>query len=103
MSVEALTAEGYKLVRATALGPTAAVSVGAGAAANVDLVVQANPAKILAIEALKSLSGLPDGIVLVGVTYPDLSTVRIRCFNHTTAAISIAANSVTAEILAKGV
>jgi hypothetical protein len=101
VSVEALTADGWKVVEATATGPAAAVSVGAGAAADVDLTVAASPASIKKILALKSISGLPDGIVLVGVTYPTSTTVRVRVFNHTAAAISIAANSVTASVLAK--
>jgi len=101
MSVEVLTAEGYKLVRATASGPAAATSVAATTAANVDLTIAANPAKILAIEALKSISGLPSGVVLVGITYPDLATVRITVYNTTAAAVTIAAGSISAEILAK--
>jgi hypothetical protein len=101
VSVEALTADGWKIVEATATGPAAAVSVGAGAAADVDLAVAANPASIKEVLALKSLSGLPDGVVLVGVSYPSPTTVRVRVFNPTAAAITIAANSVTAAVSAK--
>jgi hypothetical protein len=101
MSVQALTAEGWKIVLANASGPAAAVSVDAGAAADVDLTVAANPANIREILALKSVTGLPDGIVLVGVTYPDLATVRVRVLNHSAAAITIAAGSVSAVIMAK--
>jgi len=101
MSVEALTAEGFKLVLATASGPATTVSVGAGAAANVDLTVAANPGVIREILSLKSLTGLPDGIVLVGVSYPALTTIRVRVFNHTTSSINITAGSVSASVLAK--
>lgn len=101
MSVEASTVEGWKLVLATAVGPSTTVSVGAGAAANVDLAVSANPAVIREVLGFRSVSGLPDGIVLVGVSYPDISTVRIRVLNHATASIQITANSVTASILCK--
>jgi len=101
MSVEALTADGLKIVLATAVGPGAATSVAAGAAANIDLVVQPNPAVIRKILGFTSVSGLPDGLVLEYVTYPDIATVRVRVFNPTAAAISVAANAVTATILAK--
>jgi hypothetical protein len=101
MSVEALTADGWKVVEATATGPAATVSVGAGTAANVDLAVAANPASIKEVLALKSLSGLPDGVVLVGVSYPSPTTVRVRVFNPTTSDINVTANSVTAAVLAK--
>lgn len=101
MSVEASTREGWKLVLASATGPSTTVPVGAGANANVDLTISANPAVIREILGLKSISGLPDGIVLVGITYPDTSTVRIRVLNHSTSTVSITANSVSASILCK--
>jgi hypothetical protein len=101
MSIQALTAEGWKIVLATASGPASTVSVGAGAAADVDLTVSANPASIKAILALGSVSGLPTGIVLVGVSYPNLSTVRIRVYNPTTSSINVTANSVSATVLAR--
>jgi len=103
MSVEALTAEGYKLVTATASGPASNVAVSAGAAANVDLTITANPARILSIEALKSISGLPDGVVLVGVSYPSLTTVRARVFNPTSTDKTVSAGTVSAEILCKAI
>jgi len=101
MSVEALTADGWKIVKATATGPATNVAVSAGAAANVDLTVAANPALIKEILALKSVSGLPDGVVLASVSYPSLTTIRLRVFNPTTTDITVTANSVTAEIIAK--
>jgi len=101
MSVEALTADGFKIVIATASGPATAVSVGAGAVADVDLTVVANPAVVREILGLRSLTGLPSGIVLVGVSYPNVNTVRIRVHNVTAAAITITAGSVTATVLAK--
>ncbi len=101
MSVQALTVEGWKLVLASASGPASDVSVGAGAAANVDLTVAANPALIKEVLGLRTVSGLPDGVVLANVTYPNLSTVRIRVFNPTSGAITIAAGAVSASVLAK--
>ncbi len=101
MSVQALTAEGWKLVLASASGPAAAVSVATGAAADVDLTVAANPALIKEILGLKSISGLPDGIVLAGITCPNLNTIRVRVYNPTGGAITIAAGAVSASVLAK--
>ena len=101
MSVQALTADGWKVVIATATGPSTTQVVNAGTAANVDLTVAANPASIKEILALKSVSGLPDGIVLVSISYPSLTTVRIRVFNPTDGNINITANSVTASVIAK--
>ncbi len=102
MSVQALTADGWKLVIATASGPATNTTVNGGAAGNVDLTVAANPAIIREILGLKSITGLPDGIVLVGVTYPNLATVRISVFNPTTTNITISANTVSASVLARG-
>jgi hypothetical protein len=101
LSVHALTADGWKLVTATATGPGLAVTVAAGANADIDLTVAANPANIKAVLGFISLAGLPDGIDLVGVTYPNLATVRVRVRNNTTGPITIAAGSVSASILAK--
>ena len=101
MSVEALTAEGFKVVLASASGPSSDTVVSAGGAANVDLSVASNPANILEILALKSVSGLPDGVVLVGVSFPSTSTVRLRVFNPTGGDLTVTADSVTAYVLAK--
>jgi hypothetical protein len=102
MSVQALVG-GYKLVLANATGPSAAVSVAAGASANVDLAVAAGPAILHAILGLCSVSGLPSGVVLAGISYPNVNTVRLTVFNPTGAAVTVSANSVTATVLAKAV
>jgi hypothetical protein len=101
MSVEALTADGIKIVLATAVGPSSNTVVSAGGAANIDLAVQPNPAVIRKILGFTSVSGLPDGVVLEYVTYPDIATVRVRVFNPTGSDKTVTANSVTATILAK--
>lgn len=104
MTVEALTADGYKILTVSAAGPASAVTVSAGGAANVDLSVGAHEAsRILSILGLKSVSGLPDGAVLQSVSFPNLSTVRLRVFNPTTSDITVSADSVSAEILVKAV
>jgi hypothetical protein len=101
MSVEALTADGWKVVEVTAKGPAADTSVAAGASADVDLTVAAGPANVKKLLALGSITGLPDGIVLAGVSYPSPTTVRVRVHNVTTAAITITAGSVSATVIAR--
>lgn len=102
MSIQALTADGWKIATVAAIGPASNVTVSAGSAANVDLAVSANPINVKTVIGLASVSGLPDGVVLAGVSYPDLSTVRLRVFNPTASAITVTANSVSASILVKG-
>jgi len=101
MSVEALTADGWKVVEATAAGPAADTSVAANTSVDLDLAVAANPASVKKVLALKSISGLPDGVVLVGVSYPSPTTVRLRVRNVTAAAVTVTANSVSASVSAK--
>jgi hypothetical protein len=102
MSVQALV-DGYKLVLVNATGPSAAVSVAAGSSATVNLAVVAGPANVLAILGLQSVSGLPSGVVLSGVSYPDVNTVSLTVYNPTAAAVSVGAGAVTATVLAKAV
>ena len=101
MSVQALTADGWKIVTASAAGPGSNVTVTSGAAANVDLTVGSNPAQIREILAVQSVSGLADGVVLVGFSFPTTSTLRLRVFNPTSTDKTVTANSVTAVIIAK--
>jgi len=98
---EFLSRDGWKIVKLSATGPAADVTVTAGGAANVDLTIGTSMYNVKAIEALVSVSGLPDGAVLAGVSYPDLSTVRLRVFNPTGADVTVSAGSVTAYVLAK--
>ncbi|MFQ6075627.1 MAG: hypothetical protein ACE5Z5_05785 [Candidatus Bathyarchaeia archaeon] len=93
---------GKKMVELTATGPASDVPVGAGAAADVDLAVGAPPSTILEVLSLKDVSGLPDGVVLAGITYPDVGTVRLRVFNPTAGAITVTADSVTAHAVGLG-
>jgi hypothetical protein len=101
MSVQALTADGWKIVTASASGPGSDVSISGGAAANVDLTVGSNPAQIREILAVQSVSGLADGVVLVGFSFPNISTLRLRVFNPTAGGKTVTANSVSAVIIAK--
>jgi hypothetical protein len=95
-----LTADGWKLVTASAVGPASDVSVAAGATANIDLAVSANPANVKELVAIATVAGLPTGLAIAGISFIGTSTVRIVVFNPTTAAVSVAANSVTATVLA---
>lgn len=101
MSVEAITLDGKKIVIASAIGPSSTVNVAAGSTANIDLSVQPNPAIIRNILAIGTVTGLPTGVAINGISYPSLTTIRITVYNPTGAAVSIAANSVTATVLAR--
>jgi len=95
-----LTADGWKLVTASAKGPASDVSVAAGATANIDLAVSANPASIKELIALATVAGLPTGLAIAGISFPNTSTVRIVVFNPTSSAVTVTANSVTVTVLA---
>jgi hypothetical protein len=101
MSIQALTADGWKIITASATGPTSNVAVSAGTAANVDLTVGSNPALIREILAVQSVSGLPDGVVLEGFVFPSISTLRLQVFNPTSTDKTVTAGSVSAVIIAK--
>jgi hypothetical protein len=95
-----LTADGWKLVTASAVGPASNVNVAAGATANIDLAVSANPASIKELIAIATIAGLPTGLAIAGISFPNTSTVRIVVFNPTSSAVTVTANSVTATVLA---
>jgi hypothetical protein len=95
-----LTADGWKLVTASAVGPASNVSVAAGATANIDLAVSANPASIKELIALATVAGLPTGLAIAGISFVGTSTVRIAVFNPTASAVTVTVNSVTATVLA---
>jgi len=100
VSIEALTLDGFKLVKATATGPSTNTTVNAGSAATLALPIQANPARLLAVEAVGSITGLPSGVVLAGFS-ATTSAVTLTVFNPTTSNVTVTANSVTATVLAK--
>jgi hypothetical protein len=95
-----LTADGWKLVTASAKGPASNVSVAAGATANIDLAVSANPASVKELIAIATIIGLPTGLAIAGISFPNTSTVRIVVFNPTSSAVTVTANSVTVTVLA---
>jgi len=99
-----LFATGEKVTTISATGPAAGVTVAAGAAGNVDISLPIGIlSRILEPYAVKSITGIPDGVVLVQFSFPDPTTLRVRVFNTTAAAITITAGSITAEVLVKGV
>ena len=99
---ESLLLTGEKVEVLTASGPSADTTVGTGAAANVDLTISLGKVKkILDHLAVTQISGLPDGVVLAGYSFPSETTLRLRVYNPTGADISVTAGSVSAEVLAK--
>jgi len=105
--IKALGRRGVKAEYASATGPSADVSVGTGAAANIDVSVSLSGGAFLTtptIVLLTEVSGLPDGVVLAGWSFPSKSTssitVRLRVYNPTSADITVSADSVTVKIVA---
>ena len=101
MSVELVTADGYKVTVEVAKGPASTTTVGTGAVANIDLAVAPGRAVVMSVLGVRTVEGVPDGLVLMGVSYPDVKTVRITVKNVSGAALTVAANAVTATVLAK--
>jgi len=103
MSFELLTASGFKLVKVTATGPSTNTTINAGNPGSLALSVASNPFRLLALEAIASISGLPSGIVISNITFTGTSTVTLSVFNASTSNVTVNANTVTATILAKAV
>jgi len=101
MTILFTTHDGRKVVEGSATGP--GVTVGATAAADVDVPIPLFELGRKHSIKLKSVTGLPDGVVLVGFSYPNVDTVRLRIFNTTAAAITIAVGAIAVEVEAIGV
>jgi len=85
-------------------GPSSDVTVAGGAMGNIDLKLQ--PSKlnnVLKVLGVKSISGLPDNVLLAGFSFPDNSTLRLRVKNTASGDVTVSANSVTAEVLVEGI
>ena len=83
-------------------GPAADTSVDATSPADIDIPLAPTKGnKILDPLGIREISGLPDGVVPVGITFPDATTCRLRVFNTGSAAVTITANSVTVKAYAK--
>ena len=97
-----LTPQGYKRLVVAAKGPSSDTSVDATTAADITLSYQPGDYNtIVDVKGVRKVSGLPDGVVLVGfAASPDSVTVRV--YNTTGGAVTIAANSVEAEVEAAG-
>ncbi len=97
-----MLATGERVEVLSASGPGADVTVTAGGANNVDLTISLGKVqRILDHLAVVSVSGLPDGAVLAGFSFPDVTTLRLRVFNPTEADVTVSAGSVSAEVLVK--
>ena len=94
MTIVTVYPDTKKLCIESNTGPAADVSVATVAAADVDIAIKAAEARILRGIGLVSIAGIPDGIVLVQFDI-NTSRVRLRVFNHTAAAITILAKSLT--------
>jgi len=102
MSVEGKLRTGEKLALLSASGPSSNVTVSAGDTANVDLTISVGVvSRILQNLGVKSISGLPVGVVIAGFTFPNTTTLRLVIYNPTTSAVTVTADSVSADVLVK--
>ena len=80
------------------------MTVATGTAGDIDLAISLGEVKqILEHLGVVSISGLPDGLAIAGITFPDATTLRIRVFNPTAGDITVSAGSVSASVLVKAV
>ena len=93
--------DGKKLITATAIGPSDATSIANASAGTITLSLQPGNFKINNIQGVLQISGLPIGITLSGFSVSG-TNVNVVVYNATSAAVTINANSVTAELLAIG-
>ncbi len=93
--------DGKRLVTATAVGPSAAVTIANAAAATITLTLQPGYFKINNILGVLQVNGIPSGIVISDYSVSGTS-VNIVVYNATAATATVAANSVTAVLLAIG-
>jgi len=101
MSVEGVLLTGEKIVLLSASGPASDTTVTAGGSATVDLTISLGPVYRAKPLAIRSVSGLPAGVVIGGIEFPDDNTVRITVVNTGTGDVTVTAGSVTAYVLAK--
>jgi len=92
------TADGKKLVVATATGPASDTTVAAGAAADLSLsYARTTLARVEEARGVRRIAGLPDGVVLVGFE-AKADGVTVRVYNATGADVTVSAGSVTTEV-----
>ena len=94
-----LTAEGYTETTAIAKGPSSDTSVTTGSSATITLSYTdlGGIKKIIDVVGLVSVSGLPDGVVIEGIT-AGTSNVTVKVRNTTGGDVTVTANSVTVTV-----
>lgn len=102
MTLVGITADGYKLVSISVTGPASDTVISVASAGNVSISISSNYT-LLSVVAVKSVSGLPDGVVLNGISITGTSTVTLKLYNTTGSDATVTANSVTVELLAKAI
>lgn len=93
--------DGKKLITATAIGPSDAASIANASAGTITLSLQPGNFKINNILGVLQISGIPNGVAVSGFSVSG-TNVNVVVYNATSAAVTINANSVTAELLAIG-
>ena len=94
-----LTVEGYTETTATATGPASNTTVTAGASATITLTYTSmgGVKNIVEVVGIVSVSGLPDGIAIEGIT-AGMDNVTLKVRNTTGGDITITSGSVTVAV-----
>jgi len=81
-------------------GPGSDVSVAAGSTANLTFNIASESPRDIQYAGVESISGLPADILIQSITFDKTAkTLTIRVYNKSTAAITIAAGSVTVRVV----
>ena len=96
-----LTISGQKLATATAIGPASATAIANASGATLSLTLQPGYFKVMNIQGVLQISGLPTGLCLNGFSVSGNSVV-IVVYNPTSGTITVGANSVSATLLILG-
>jgi len=95
-----LLENGYKIEKISTTGPSADVTVTAGAASNVTISISPS-IKAKEVIGVAKIDGVPDGVVLARVV-PSTSQVVLRLFNPTASDVTVSAGSITIEVFVLG-
>jgi len=90
----------YKVSHGSATGPAADVSVAATSAADISITISIGFTN-LERGGIERITGLPDGVVLVGFSM-SATAITIRVYNTTAGAITVTAGSITVSFVAIG-
>jgi len=96
-----VTVDGKKISLLTFTGPSADTSVDATSSGTVAIPISSQNIRIVDVIGIAQISGLPDGVVLVGFAKSG-SNINLTVYNTTGSAVTVSAGSVTVKALVEG-